>query len=187
MMYWYCSEKIKLKAKCRNRVYFFHAPFQLFPYLQDPLCCVSDQKHGLKIAKPSILPPGVKEFIQQGFLGPWMVEFSGGSRGGPQGARPPPTLIFRPNWGKGLKNVCLEIARPPPPPYLRIWITAPPPSQSLDPALELIHVFCNRRVTIFFFLFLALADFHNTRKNKELWCWCLCNWLLRLNPAVVAP
>lgn len=89
MMYRYCSKKIKLKAKCRNRVYFFHAPFKLFPYLQDPLCCVSDQKHDLKIAKPSILPAGVKEFIQHGFLGPWMVEFSGGYRGG--------TVIFRPN------------------------------------------------------------------------------------------
>ena len=106
MMYWYCSEKIKLKAKCRNRLYFFHAPFKLFPYLQDPLCCVSDQKHDLKIGKPSILPPGVKEFIQQGFLGPWMVEFNGGSRGGAQGARHPPTPIFRPNWGpKGWNNL----------------------------------------------------------------------------------
>lgn len=88
-MYRYCSKKIKLKAKCRNRVYFFHAPFKLFPYLQDPLCCVSDQKHDLKIAEPSILPAGVKEFIQHGFLGPWMVEFSGGSGGGrPEGLVP---------------------------------------------------------------------------------------------------
>ena len=72
-------------------------PFMLFRYLQDPPRCVSDQKHDLKKAKPSILPPGVKEFIQQGFLGPWMVEFSGGSGGGVQRAWPPPTLIFRPN------------------------------------------------------------------------------------------
>ena len=125
MMYWYCSEKFKLKAECRNRVYFFHAPFKLFPYLQNPLCCVSDQKHDLKITKPSILPPGVKEFIQQGFLGPWMVEFSGRSRGGTQGARHPPTPIFRPNWG--LKGSKMFVWRSPPPHYLRIWITDPPP------------------------------------------------------------
>ena len=128
MMYWYCSEKIKLKAKCRNRVYFFHAPFKLFPYLQDPLCCVSDQKHDLKIAKPSILPPGVKEFIQQGFLGPWMVEFSGESRGGAQGAWPPPTPIFRPNWGpKGWKNWGGEIAPPPSLSDVDYCFSHPPP------------------------------------------------------------
>ena len=170
-MYWYCSKKIKLKAECRNRVYFFHAPLKLFPYLQDPLCCVSDHKHGLKIAKPSILPPGVKEFIQQGFLEPWMVEFSGGSRGVAQGARHPPTLIFRLNWGpKGWKNFGGEI---PPPHYLRIWITAlpsppPPLSQCLDPALELIHVFCIRCVTIFFFFFsLHLQIFTTLGKTKS--------------------
>ena len=130
MMYWYCSEKFKLKAECRNRVYFFHAPFKLFPYLQDPLCCVSDQKHDLKKAKPSILPPGVKEFIQQGFLGPWMVEFSGGSSGGTQGARPPPTPIFRPKLRpKGLKNVCLEIAPPSLSKDLDYW-PPPPPTPS---------------------------------------------------------
>ena len=44
---------------------------------------------------------------------------SGRSRGG---ARSPP--IFRPNWGpKGRENLFLR----PPPPYLRVWITAPPP------------------------------------------------------------
>ena len=154
--------------------------------------CVSDQKHDLKKAKPSILPPGVKEFIQQGFLGPCMVEFSGGSRGGAQGPWHPPTPIFRPNWG--LKGSKMFVWRSPPPSLSKDLDYWPPPplpplplSQCLDPALELIHVFCIRRVTIFFFLFLALADFHNTRKNKELWCWCLCSWLLRLNPAVVAP
>ena len=162
MMYWYCSEKMKLKAECRSRVYFFHAPLKLFPYLQDPFCCFSDQKHDLKIAKPSILPPGVKEFIQHDFLGPWMVEFSGGSRGGAQGARPPPTPIFIPNWGpKGWK---MFVWRSSPAHYLRIWITAPPlppspPSQCLDPALELIHVFCNRCVTIFFISFPCTCRF----------------------------
>ena len=41
---------------------------------------------------------------------------SGGSRGGARGARP---LIFSPNWGpKGEKN----FLRPPPPPYLKVWI-----------------------------------------------------------------
>ena len=168
MMYWYCSEKIKLKAKCRNRVYFFHAPFKLFPYLQDPLCCVFDQKHDLKIAKPSILPPGVKEFIQQGFLGPWMVEFSGGSRGGPQGARPLPPLFLDQTEAKGWKMFFGD--RPPPPlHYLRIWITACPPPlyQSLDPALELIHVFCIRCVTIFFIFSLHLQIFTTLGKTKS--------------------
>ena len=40
-------------------------------------------------------------------------------------------LIFRPQWGpKGRKNIFLET-----PPYLRVWMTAPPLSQSLDPEL----------------------------------------------------
>ena len=187
-MYWYCSKKIKLKAECRNRVYFFHAPLKLFPYLQDPLCCVSDHKHGLKIAKPSILPPGVKEFIQQGFREPWMVEFSGGSRGVAQGARHPPTLIFRLNWDpKGWKNIFWG----DPPPSLSKdldYCPPPPPLISMSGSGTGVNTrFLYQVCDYLFFLFLALADFHNPRKNKELWCWCLCNWLLRLNPAVVAP
>ena len=49
-----------------------------------------------------------------------------------QGGRLP--LIFRPKWGpKGRKKVFL---RPPPTPYLRVWMTgAPPLSDGLDPPL----------------------------------------------------
>ena len=47
------------------------------------------------------------------------------SWGGAQGAAPPPLLIFRPKWGpKGKKK--FFCGRPPPPPYLRVWMTAPP-------------------------------------------------------------
>ena len=34
-------------------------------------------------------------------------------------------LIFRPNWGP--KKKVLFWDRPPPPPYLRVWMTTPPP------------------------------------------------------------
>ena len=45
----------------------------------------------------------------------------GGSRGGARGARPPPRLIRRPNWGpKARKKFFLETA---PSPYLRVWMT----------------------------------------------------------------
>ena len=60
-----------------------------------------------------------------------MITCSGRSRGGAQGAHPPP-LIFRPNWGpKGRKKMFLETAPAPPfisrsgwpsPPYLRASI-----------------------------------------------------------------
>ena len=50
------------------------------------------------------------------------------SEEGPGG---PPPLIFRPNWGpKGRKKSFLETATPSPPPpipFLRIWMTGPPP------------------------------------------------------------
>ena len=43
----------------------------------------------------------------------------------------PPLLIFRPKWGpKGRKNFLGD--RSPPPPNLRVWMTAPPLSQGLD-------------------------------------------------------
>ena len=61
------------------------------------------------------------------------IQHSGGSRGGTRGG-PPPAPIFRPNWGpKGQKTFFLETA----PPFLRIWMTAPPPlSQGLDPVIQ---------------------------------------------------
>ena len=40
---------------------------------------------------------------------------------GPGGAAP---LIFRPNWGSKGRKLFLETG-PPPPPYLRVWMTAP--------------------------------------------------------------
>ena len=60
---------------------------------------------------------------------------------GPGGPPPP---IFRPSWGlKGRKKVFWR----PDPPYLRIWMTAPPPwSEGLDPPLQLLinqHTVCH--------------------------------------------
>ena len=46
---------------------------------------------------------------------------SGGSRGGARGARPP--LFFDQNETRRSEKNFLET---PPPPYLRIWMTAPP-------------------------------------------------------------
>ena len=53
-------------------------------------------------------------------------------------------IIFRPSWGlKGRKKVFWR----PDPPYLRIWMTAPPPwSEGLDPPLQLLinqHTVCH--------------------------------------------
>ena len=57
-----------------------------------------------------------------------LIVCSGGSRGGGRGGRP---LIFRPNQEpmtklrrEGLKKKKLDIGQPP---YLRVWIAAPPP------------------------------------------------------------
>ena len=59
-------------------------------------------------------------------------QFSGGSREGARGAWTP--LIFRPKWGpKGRKNYFGDC----PPPYLMVWMTAPPLlSDGLDPPLQ---------------------------------------------------
>ena len=68
-----------------------------------------------------------------------------------QGEPPPPPPpcphIFRPKWGpKGPKYFFWDRA---PPPYLRVWMTAPPPlSEGLDPALTLSLNFLH---LIFFF------------------------------------
>ena len=50
-----------------------------------------------------------------------------------EGPGGPPPLSFGPKWGpKGAKL----FSRPPPPPYLRAWMTSLPLSQGLDPALN---------------------------------------------------
>ena len=60
---------------------------------------------------------------QSKLLGHFAVQWRIQGRG--QG-EPGSPLIFKPNWGpKGRKNFFETI--PPPPPYLRVWMTAPPP------------------------------------------------------------
>ena len=68
------------------------------------------------------------------FWGKWKGKCSSGPARGP----PPPSLIFRPNWGpKGRKKKLGDHPPPPTFPYLRVWMTAPPRlSQGLDPALK---------------------------------------------------
>ena len=69
-------------------------------------------------------------------------KISDGSRGG---ARGPALLIFRPNWGpKGRKNFSGDWGSPP---YLRVWMTVPPPPlfQGLDPALKITVLSCEQR------------------------------------------
>ena len=66
---------------------------------------------------------------------------SGGSRRGVRGAQPPP-LIFRPNGGPNGRNFFfgggerIFFFETAPLPYLRVWMTAPPPlSEGLNPPL----------------------------------------------------
>ena len=61
-----------------------------------------------------------------------IVICSGGSRGGGLGARP--TYFKSKLRPEGPNKI---FWRPPPPPFLRVWMTGPPPplSQRLDPAL----------------------------------------------------
>ena len=75
-----------------------------------------------------------------------MYSSSGGSRGGVWEAQSP--LIFSPNGGpKGLKKI-LETS-PPPPPFLRVWMTAPHPlSQGLNLALSRVHK--NAKLGVFY-------------------------------------
>ena len=45
---------------------------------------------------------------------------------------PPPSLLFRPNWGPKVQFFFLDRV----PPYLRVWMTARPPlTEGLDPPL----------------------------------------------------
>ena len=88
-----------------------------------------------------------------------MYLYSGGSRGGASGARPP--LSFGPNWGsEGRKNFSGRL----PPPYLRVWMTSPPLSHGLDPALH-AHVQQTQRSEQRVFI---TTRFHCNR-NFALW------------------
>ena len=55
----------------------------------------------------------------------------GGTRKPSWASQVPPPLIFRPNWGPKAEKIFWG-DQPPPPPYLRFWMTGPP----LDPALS---------------------------------------------------
>ena len=67
----------------------------------------------------------IRSWDSQDKLGQWRIQGRG------QGD--PAPLIFRPNWGpEGAKTFG---GRPPPPLYLWVWITGPPLSQGLHPAL----------------------------------------------------
>ena len=47
---------------------------------------------------------------------------------------PPPSLLFRQNWGPKVQFFCLDRV----PPYLRVWMTGPPLpplTEGLDPPL----------------------------------------------------
>ena len=62
---------------------------------------------------------------------PCQKNYSGGSRGG---ARVPPLFLDQ-TVARGAEKIFFW--NPPPPPYLRVWMTGPPPlSQGLDPALD---------------------------------------------------
>ena len=64
--------------------------------------------------------------------GSLVTNTGGGSRGGARGSGPYP-FIFRPKGGLKTKKKLTG----PPPPYLRVWMTAPPPlSEGLDPPLN---------------------------------------------------
>ena len=70
----------------------------------------------------------------------------------------PSPLIFRANWGP--KDRKSFVWRPPPPPYLRVWMTAPSLSQGLDPALwKIVHIYIYNfvRASRFFVHFFAVT------------------------------
>ena len=62
-----------------------------------------------------------------------------GSRGGTRGGGPPPPLFLDQNEARRAEKFFFEAC---PTPYLRVWMTAPPPlCEGLDPPLD-----CNRFV-----------------------------------------
>ena len=87
-------------------------------------------RHKIQNLRLSWIPLHQGEFCRH-----WRKHTSGGSRGEARGGAP---LTFRPNWGpKGRKKFFRRL----PPPYLRVWMTAPPPphlSEGLDPPLHTV-------------------------------------------------
>ena len=62
-----------------------------------------------------------------GFKG-WRIPLSKELQWRIQGRGSGSPIIFRPNCGpRGRKNLFLEPPSPPPPPYLRVWMTGPRP------------------------------------------------------------
>ena len=66
------------------------------------------------------------------------TQISGGSRGGAQGARFPPVFLD-PTVAQRAETIFFETT--PTPPYLRVWMTAPPAlSEGLDPPLLIVYI-----------------------------------------------
>ena len=90
---------------------------------------------GLELAKVKANVDDVKQAVQAGITkgkssSACFYICSGGSRGGARGA--PPPFIFRANRGRRTEK---NFLRPPPPRFLRVWATGPPPpllSEGLD-------------------------------------------------------
>ena len=65
------------------------------------------------------------------------ILFNGGSRGGAGGHPPPPTPLFLDQTEARMAKKIFWETSPRPHPYLRVWMTGPPLSHGLDPALLL--------------------------------------------------
>ena len=75
---------------------------------------------------------------QSKLLGHFAVQWRIQGRGP---GEPGSLLIFKPNWGpKGRKKFFDTI--PPPPPYVRVWMTAPPPPTRSTPYLKVWFRHC---------------------------------------------
>ena len=84
---------------------------------------------------------------------------SGGSRGGVRGTRPLPPYFLEQTEAQRTEKVLFG-AHPPPPPHLRVWMTAPSLSQGLDPALWKIvpfYIYNFVRASRFFVHFFAVT------------------------------
>ena len=78
-------------------------------------------------------------------------------QGSGPGGRPPPP-VFRPNWGpNGRENFSW---RPALPPYLRIWMSAPPPLLSIIPIIFLILICSYEKDSRILFLVCFLLTFN---------------------------